>query len=398
MESPNDFSRLLDKYLAQTITAEEQQEFFALIQSRDHMPELESVVAEALEDASFDVAEEPVLREIIFERILQQRETPVRRIPIYRRFGWAAAILVLLGGTVYFYVSSHNQNKTVIADQQRNNKSIQPGSNKARLTLSDGTVITLDSAASGAIAQQGNASVIKLPNGEIRYDVNGKPTGKPMMNTMTTPNGGQYNLVLPDGSRIWLNAASSVTYPAAFTGNDRQIKISGEVYMEIAKDKSRPFMVNVDGRSTVEVLGTSFNINSYPNEGKIKTTLIEGAVRVSSLEKDGRRTGQGVMLQPAQQAVDPGGSEKISVQPANIQHVLAWKNGFINFESVSFEEIIRQIERWYNIDIQIEGTMPGVKIGGRMDRGVQLSDLMAFLNNFDIRTRLEGRKLILSQK
>lgn len=398
MESPNDFSRLLDKYLAQTITTEEQQEFFALIQSRNHVPDLEVVIAEALEDASFDVAEDPVLREIIFERILQQRETPVRRIPIYRRLGWAAAILVLLGGTVYFYVSSHNQNKTVIADQQRNIKSIQPGSNKAHLTLSDGTVITLDSAASGAIAQQGNASVIKLPNGEIRYDVNGKPTGKLMMNTMTTPNGGQYNLVLPDGSRIWLNAASSVTYPAAFTGNDRQIKISGEVYMEIAKDKNRPFLVNVDGRSTVEVLGTSFNIKSYSNEGNIKTTLIEGAVRVASLAKDGRRTGQGVTLQPAQQAVAPEGSEKISVQPANIEHVLAWKNGFINFESVNFDEIIRQIERWYNIDIQIEGPMPNVKIGGRMDRGVQLSDLMAFLNNFDIRTRLEGSKLILSQK
>ena len=398
MDSSTVFSQLLDKYLTQTITAEEQQEFFALIKSKKHTPELEAVVAEALENASFDVAEDPVLREIIFERILQQRESPVPRIPLYRRWGWAAAILLLLGGTVYFYITGDNQNKPVIAEQSGNNKSIQPGSNKALLTLSDGTVIPLDSAATGAIAQQGNSSVIKLPNGEIRYDVNGSPSDKVMLNTMTTPNGGQYNLVLPDGSKIWLNAASTITYPAAFTRNVRQIKISGEVYLEIAKDKSRPFLVDVDGKSTVEVLGTSININSYTNEGRIKTTLVQGSVRVANMEKNGRRSSKGVMLQPGQQAVITGNTEEIRVQTANIEHVLAWKNGFINFESVSFQEIIRQIERWYNIDVQIEGPMPGVKIGGRMDRGVQLSDLMAFLNNFDIRTRLEGRKLILSQK
>ena len=394
MESSTEFSRLLDKYLAQTITAEEQQAFFALIHSKKHSPELEAAVAEALEDASFDVAEDPALRDAIFERILQQRETPVRRIPLYRRWVWAAAVLLLIGGTIYFYSTIHNLDKPVIADQQNNKIIIQPGTNKALLTLSDGTVITLDSAANGAIAQQGNASVIKLPNGEIRYDVNGMPSDKVMMNSMTTPNGGQYNLVLPDGSKIWLNAASSITYPAAFAGNERQIKVSGEVYMEIAKDKSKPFLVDIDGRSTVEVLGTSFNINSYTNEGKIKTTLVQGAVRVIN----GRRGTQGIILAPGQQAVITGTDKNIQVHPANIEHVLAWKNGFINFESVSFQEIIRQIERWYNIDVHVEGPMPSVRIGGRMDRGVQLSDLMLFLNNFEIRTRLEGRKLILSQK
>lgn len=398
MNSSVIFSRLLDKYLTQTITAEEQQEFFALIQSKKHLAALETVVAEALEDDSFDIEEDPVLREIIFERIQQQKEIPVRRIPLYRRWGWAAAILLLLGGTVYFYITIDNHNQPVIAEQSGTNVNIQPGTNRALLTLSDGTVITLDSAANGAIAQQGNASVMKLPNGEIRYDVKGNAAGKVMMNTMTTPNGGQYNLVLPDGSKIWLNAASSITYPAVFTGNDRLIKVSGEVYMEIAKDKSRPFMVDVDGRSVVQVLGTSFNINSYTNEGRIKTTLIQGSVKVSNLVKNSRRIGQGVILQPEQQAVIIANTEDIRVQPANTEHVLAWKNGFINFESVSFQEIIRQIERWYNIEVQIEGHMPSVKLGGRMDRGVQLSDLMAFLNNFEIRSRLEGRKLILSQK
>ncbi|NML22431.1 FecR family protein [Pseudoflavitalea sp. G-6-1-2] len=398
MGSPDVFARLLDKYLTQTITAEEQQQLFALIQSKKHTSELEAVVAEALEDDAFDVADDPVLRDLIFERILQQRETPVRRIPLYRRWAWAAAVLLLLGGATYFYFFTDKHQQSGIAEHKDDHNNIQPGSNKALLTLSDGTVIVLDSAANGAIAQQGNASVTKLPNGEVRYEVNGKATSKVMLNTMTTPNGGQYNLVLPDGSKIWLNAASSITYPAAFTGNQRQIKISGEVYMEIAKDKSRPFMVDVDGRSVVQVLGTSFNINSYTNEGKIKTTLIEGSVRVSNHANNNRTQAAGVMLRPGQQAVITASAEDISIRTANTDHVLAWKNGFINFESVSFQEIIRQIERWYDIDVQVEGPMPAVKIGGRMDRGVQLSDLTLFLNNFEIRTKLEGRKLILSQK
>lgn len=398
MESPTVFSLLLDKYLAQTITAEEQQEFFALVQNKKHLKELKASVAEALEDASFDVAEDPALRDAIFERILQQRKAPVHHIPLYRRWVWAAAVLILIGGTVYFYSTIKSNEKPVIAEQQENKNTIKPGTSKALLTLSDGSVITLDSAANGAIAQQGNASVIKLPNGEIRYEVKGAAHDKVMMNTMSTPNGGQYNLVLPDGSKIWLNAASSITYPAAFAGTARIIKISGEVYMEIAKDKSKPFIVDINGRSTVEVLGTSFNINSYVNEGKIKTTLIQGMVRVINKGKNGGRSGQGVILKPEQQAVITGSDENIQVQAANTDHVLAWKNGFINFESVSFQEIIRQIERWYDIEVQVEGPMPSARIGGRMDRGVQLSDLMLFLNNFDIRTRLEGRKLILSQQ
>lgn len=398
MESSTAFSQLLDKYLTQTITAEEQQAFFALVQSKKHTAELEAAVAEALDNDAFDVAEDPVLRNLMFERILLQRETPVRRIPQYRRWGWAAAILLLTGGAVYFFSAKHDHEEPVIAKQQKNYNAIQPGSNKALLTLSDGTVITLDSAANGAIAQQGNASVIKLPNGEIRYDVKGAATDKVMMNTMSTPNGGQYNLVLPDGSRAWLNAASSITYPAVFALNERSIKISGEVYMEIAKDKTRPFVVDVDGRSTVQVLGTSFNINSYTNEGKIKTTLLQGSVRVFNQVKSGRHTKQAVVLQPGQQAVITANTEDIRIQPVKTEHVLAWKNGFINFESGSFQEIMRQVERWYNVEVEIEGPMPSVKIGGRMDRGVQLSDLMAFLNNFGIRTRLEDRKLILNQK
>lgn len=391
MESSATFTQLLDKYLTQTITAEEEKVFFQLVQSKKHVQELEAVIDEALGDAAFDVTEDPQLRETLFERILEQREKPVRRIPLYRRWGWAAAILLVVGGSVCFYNTTRNNEKDLIVQDQKHNKDILPGSNKALLTLSDGTVITLDSAANGAIAQQGNSSVVKLANGEIRYEVNGIAQNKVMMNTMATPKGGQYQLTLPDGSKIWLNAASSISYPAVFTGNERKIKVSGEVYMEVAKDARKPFFVDVDGRSTVQVLGTSFNINSYANEGNIKTTLVDGSVKVLS-------HGRHVTLQPGQQAVIAGNTDDIRLQPANIDRVLAWKNGFINFESGSFQEVMRQIERWYDIDVKVEGSMPPASIEGRMDRGVQLSDLMVLLNNFGIHTRLEGRTLILNGK
>lgn len=390
MESSATFTQLLDKYLTQTITAEEEKVFFQLVQSKKHVQELEAVIDEALGDAAFDVTEDPLLRDKLFEKILEQREKPVRRIPLYRRWGWAAAILILLGGSIYFYNTRNNEQKNIVQDQKQN-KDILPGSNKALLTLSDGTVITLDSAANGAIAQQGNSSVIKLANGEIRYELNGIAENKVMMNTMATPKGGQYQLTLPDGSKIWLNAASSISYPAVFTGNERKIKVSGEVYMEVAKDVRKPFFVDVDGRSTIQVLGTSFNINSYANEGNIKTTLVDGAVKVLS-------HGKGATLQPGQQAVIAANTQEIRLQPANIDRVLAWKNGFINFESGSFQEVMRQIERWYDIDIKLEGSVPPAIIEGRMDRGVQLSDLMVLLNNFGIHTRLEGRTLILNGK
>ncbi|MGN6420066.1 MAG: FecR family protein [Pseudobacter sp.] len=395
MESSAAFTQLLDKYLTQTITAEEQQLFFELVQSKKYLQELEAVIDQALCDAAFDVAEDPLLREKLFDQILQQRETPVRRIPLYRRWGWAAALLVLLGGSIYFFTTTGKNEKNNIVQDQHNKKDILPGTNRAMLTLSDGTVITLDSAANGAIAQQGNASVVKLANGELRYETNGVAQHKVMMNTMVTPKGGQYQLTLPDGTKIWLNAASSITYPAVFAGNERSIKVSGEVYMEIAKDARRPFLVDVDGRSTVQVLGTSFNINSYTDEGIIRTTLVEGSVKVKAAHS--RRNQQAVTLKPGQQAVITSNSDEIRLQPANIDQVLAWKNGFINFESGSFQEVMRQIERWYDIDVKFEGAKPPVSIEGRMDRGVKLSDLMGLLNNFGIHARLEGRTLILSE-
>src|SRR5690606_17768001 len=180
--------------------------------------------------------------------------------------------------------------------------------------------------------------------------------------------------------------------PAQFSSASRNVEITGEVYLEVARNANQPFSVLLNG-ATIDVLGTSFNVNAYEDGDGVKTTLIGGSVRVSPSGMDG------VVLKPRQQAIifSPQGAQpKIKVTDANIEQTLAWKNGFINFESADFKEVMQQIERWYDITVKYEGAVPSVNIEGRMDRGVQLSDLMYFLNGFGIHTRLEGRILIIS--
>jgi len=271
------------------------------------------------------------------------------------------------------------------------------------LTLSDGTAITLDSAANGTIAQQGRSSIVKTAGGEIVYDASGVPGGEVMMNTMSTPRGGQYRLTLPDGTAVWLNAASSITYPVAFTGNDRKIKVTGEVYLEVVKNAKMPFMVDVDGRTTIEVLGTSFNVNSYVDEGVITTTLVEGKVMVLPGNKtvvaaSAQRQDGGVTLKPGQQAFQPNNTFTIRMSSsANVEQVLAWKNGIFNFTGKSFPSVMQEIERWYDIQVRYEGAIPTREIKGEMDRGVQLTDLIRFLQGFGLQVALKGRILTVRE-
>ncbi|MEZ2440695.1 FecR domain-containing protein [Chitinophaga sp. RCC_12] len=331
---------------------------------------------------------------------------PVPRMHSLKKWGWAAAVLILFGAGTYLYTTSKKTAGDFVKGKTMPAPDILPGSNKALLTLSDGTAITLDSAARGAIAQQGNSSVVKTANGEIMYDVKGHSEGKVMMNTMSTPRGGQYRLTLPDGTTVWLNAASAITFPAAFTGNERKVKVKGEVYMEVAKNAKMPFIVDVDGKTTVEVLGTSFNINAYTNEGTIATTLVEGKVRVlagniaaAAASSDQQLTHQAVTLRPGQQALQPDNTTTITINSgADLEHVLAWKKGIFNFTGRSFQSIMKDIERWYDIEVKYEGAIPTRKLKGEMDRGVQLTDLIRFLQGFGLHVELKNRTLVIGEK
>lgn len=325
-------------------------------------------------------------------------------------FRVAVAAILILGIGVYLWFSNPNEDKVVQNKELTPGKdSIIPGGNKALLTLADGTIISLDSADNGILAQQGSASIVKLDNGEIRYNRSGTGTALALINAMSTPVGGQYRLMLPDSSRVWLNAASSITYPAVFDGNERRVKITGEVYMEVAKNKARPFIVDIDGKSSVQVLGTSFNINAYTDENVIKTTLIEGNVRVSkelmaglNTHHSGDNNKESVILRSGQQAIlklsvqalhDP--DETIRVQSANIEQTLAWKNGLFNFNNSDLRSAMRQLERWYDIKVHYEGEVPDVPLKGEMYRNVSLSNVLDFLKESGVKFRVEGKRLIV---
>ena len=314
---------------------------------------------------------------------------PRRVRPVYR---WAAAAVFLLLVTGVYLWQAHRVH-TITRQEAAVTADIRPGGNKAVLTLGDGTSITLDSAANGAIARQGTTAILKLANGQIAYEIKEGGKGPVMMNTMRTPRGGQYQLGLPDGSRIWLNAASSITYPTVFTEGERKVVISGEAYLEVARDKQHPFLVEVDGRATVEVLGTSFNINSYKEEDNIRATLLEGSIRVSA-----SRHQESVVLKPGQQAQIAGSVGQVRskvIDGVDMDEVMAWKNGLFNLQDEQLPEVMRQLQRWYDIEVRYEGTPPVVRFKGEMDRGVRLSDVLGFLSKLGIRCRLEGRTLVI---
>lgn len=321
------------------------------------------------------------------------KTTPIRRISIFRRWSWvAAAIILLLGVGTYFWPTNKTTAPTVtIAD-------ISPGGDGAILTLANGKQVVLDSMANGLIAVQKGAQTM-IRNGELVYDASGAASGEVMYNTMRTPKGRQFRLQLPDGTRVWLNAASSIRYPTAFTGEERKVEITGEAYFEVAKAFSAgdregviPFRVNVRNKAEVEVLGTHFNINAYENEKDIATTLMEGRVRVVQ----GSST---LVLRPGQQALIPAAGEKVQlIDHADTDKVMAWKNGLFYFEGLTLEEAMRQLERWYDIEVIYEGAVPNIRFGGKMSRDISLSGLLQLLSDSQLKFRLEeGRRLIVLQ-
>jgi len=301
-------------------------------------------------------------------------------IIIKRVFRYAAILILLLIPSLYFLnkkspgeVAHNSINQPVPTD------SIKPGTQKALLTLGDGTVILLDNAANGVIAEQGKVKVEKMSNGQVRYLPNGTTAKgeKILYNKMSTPRGGQYQLVLPDGSLIWLNAESSITYPAVFAADERRVTITGEVYFEVAKDKTKPFRV-VAGDQEVEVLGTHFNINAYADEEHVKTSLLEGSVKVNRH-----------MLRPGEAFMNG------KVGGTDIVQDVAWKNGVFNFNNQSLTQVMRQLARWYNLEVVYPAGIPKKEYGGEIGRNLTMDQVLKGLESSGIHLQLEGRRLMV---
>lgn len=304
---------------------------------------------------------------------------------------WAAAAILLVLATAIYYLSKNDlPSKTAETTdkQQIFPNDVGPGGDKAILTLADGTKLALDSANNGMITRQGNVTIIKL-DGKLSYKGSAANQGAPQQltyNTITTPKGGQYQLELADGSRVWLNAASSLRFPTFFAGGERKVELQGEGYFEIAHNDAMPFIVEKE-ETKVRVLGTRFNINAYDDEEDIKVTLLQGSVSVSMGNSD-------LLLKPGQQA-QIATTIKL-VDDVNIEKVMAWKNGWFEFDETDLPTIMRQIGRWYDVEIVYEGKSTTHTFGGRISKNLPMSSILQMLKSNGVKDfRLEGKKLIV---
>jgi ferric-dicitrate binding protein FerR (iron transport regulator) len=373
---------LLQRYANNECSREQMEELFEYIRLAEQDEQLNEALAEEWRAVKPDETPEGYDWDSMFEKIIKPDITPPRRVRSLRTawLRYAAAFLLVAATAGYFFYNPPKHNDPAIATI----KDIAPGGNKAVLTLADGSAIVLDSAKNGMIARQGGAKILKLDGGKLSYE--GAGNASVGFNTITTPRGGQYQVTLSDGTRVWLNAASSLRYPASFGGKSRKVEVNGEAYFEVARDKEHPFLVDLNGECEVEVLGTHFNVNNYANEESVRTTLVEGSVKIA-------RGKEAKLLKPGQQAVV---KESIAInRSVDVAGVIAWKNGFLSLQDKSLEEVMKQLERWYDIDVKYEGKVPGIRFTGDMDRGVNLSAVLKFLSESGVKLRLEGRTVVV---
>lgn len=297
---------------------------------------------------------------------------------IRRKWHYAAAILILSIGAGIFYLNMPSGGPSVPTEPVLAGKEeILPGSSKAVLTIGD-SVINLSDEKTGIVA--GNNGIM-YSDGELIAEATKTVT-------LSTPRGGHYEATLPDGTKVWLNAASSIQFPSKFNATDRTVIVTGEVFLEVAKNQQAPFSVTA-GNTNVRVLGTSFNINAYDNEPVVKTTLVQGSVRVAA---EGANNGA-VVLRPGQQAVSAGNGIVTNVETPDLSGILAWKNGFISFDDTDFKTVMRQLERWYDIKVEYKGKAPTVKLNGELDRQVPLTDVLNYLSRLNIKFERNGRTI-----
>lgn len=375
---------LVTGYLNNTLTAPEIDELQLSLLNEEESETVAAAFREIILQMPADVGYQPDQWEWLADRILTQApvEAPLVQMPSHRkrRLYWAAAavILAMVTGGIW-YAGNSKQERITLA--KTDTAEVQPGRQGALLTLADGTQVLLDTIQNGVVALQGGATA-KIVNGALIYE--GK--GKAVFNTMSTPRGRQFQMTLPDGTQVWLNAASTIRYPTVFTGSERRVEVSGEAYFEVARNSKMPFRVSVNNGTDVEVLGTHFNINSYSNENSINATLMQGSIRV-------RKGDEAVVIKPGEQARVQNG---IRVEKeVDLEQVMAWKNGLFNFNGSKLEDVMRQIERWYEIEVVYEKGIPNIPVGGEMSKDIPLKGLMIVLEKLDVHYRMEGRKLII---
>jgi ferric-dicitrate binding protein FerR (iron transport regulator) len=381
-QDPSRITYLLQRYTSKTCTRQELEELFAYIAETPDDPALQDFMEQSYRQIAVNSQLPDVDLDSVYHNIISP--APVKRLFPFR-YAAAAALLLAVSTLAYFWLRPGRSVQTNTPLAQHTHSSITPGSNKAMLTLANGATITLDSSGQQVIST-GNTSVTRQ-NGQLVYGPQ-ETAGHVSYHTLSTPRGGQFRITLPDGTRVWLNSASSLRYPTAFSGKERRVELQGQGYFEVAPNAAQPFKVNVNAME-VQVLGTAFDIMAYGDEASVNTTLVNGSVQV----KEGNTAR---LLQPGQQAMLNQESHALTVHEADVQKIIAWKNGLFVFNNMTLTAILREVARWYDVEI-VYTVKPSAELyGGGISRSLQLSGVLGLLEaNGSNHFRVEGRKVIV---
>lgn len=375
--------QLLEGYLTDQLTAAELREF--LQQSSGYEPEMMAVIDNLLKDGDVKGLGTELQRLKILQRIQERKNQPVRKVvylkPLYRTIAAAAVLLIVVCTTWLLVVKKAPPAAPPVAAR------ILPGTNKAVLTLSDGSVIELDSTGGNTITDKSGIKIINLA-GQLSYSKLPPGAAANSFNTLATPRGGQYHILLPDGSKVWLNAASSIRFPVAFTGKERRVEVTGEAYFEVAQKKGQPFMVQAPGQ-LISVLGTHFNVTAYNDEKEITTTLVQGKVKI--------KTGTGeVIMSPGQQAKVLQQAGDIHIASVDTTEVMAWMQQKFVYNNADLATVMRKIQRWYVVDVRYEkGIDPESHFSGSISMDQELSDVLKVLELSGIHFKVENKTVIV---
>lgn len=386
MKEKEFFRFLLERYVNGTASEEEVKELFDELEKRKDDVAWEDMIAQMISETPKDPHYDESFWQPSIQKILAtaSEQIPVRKM---NRMKWlvAASVAVIAIATVYLLLPSGNQqHQTTTASTKA--KDIEPGHQGAILTLADHSQVLLDTIKNGSVLALQGGSSARVVDGSLVYDTKGSEI---TYNTISTPKGRQYRVTLPDGTIVWLNSGSSVHYPTVFKGNERIVDITGEAYLEVTRNAKMPFKVNLENKTSIQVLGTSFNVNAYTDEPFIRTTLVEGSISVNNNKQHQK-------LIPGQQA-QINGEDEIKVTEANISQVIAWKEGLFDFNNRDVKSVLREIARWYDLELVYESEPTVNDIVGKMQRNLALSQVMLTLSDLDIHYRIEGRKLIVSK-
>lgn len=384
------FKVLMEQFVSGEISPEGKATLLSMLDNPEYSEELNIILRE-----NFDSVEIPSISPETTEKFIKglqkrmnvssQVEVEYSYSPVLSLFNWrkimvAASVILVIGLGTHFIFQKNTRCPKMVASKVTHDK--KPGKTGAILTLSNGSKIVLDSVGNGLLANQSNTTVSKK-NGGLVY--NAGTDAQVVYNTMTTPRARQYNLELSDGTKVWLNASSSITFPTSFAANERKVAITGEVYFEVAKDKTKPFRVLVNDMQ-VNVLGTHFNVNAYEDEGTVNTTLLEGSVLITEKSKK-------VLLKPGQQAQKQKSGVIAVNDDVNMDEVMGWKNGLFYFENASLQMVLRQLSRWYDVDVVYEKGVPSRAFEGEIQRDLNLSQVLRILEKNKVHFKIDGKIL-----